>query len=622
MSEFNAYRYNSLGPEDEIRLIKLSSAKSKKDPLRCTIVLNRNFLRRDYFAISYAWGEPDFSRTLEIANYGGDISYLKITPNLDALLRCLRSLGVLDYLWVDAICLNQADEIEKARQIPKMGRIFGDAKDVHICLGPAEPQTVKLFNLFQQVSALSEIHGKRMVDRIFDLMITVFDHHPMGTIQCFRQFAERAWFSRRWVIQEALLARKALVHCGDCSIPLSVMTFAAARLQAISKLTSYPIKVMANLSSPANKPAMLELLWTFQEAHCLEPKDRVAALFGLSQDNYGYQLDYTADWTEMYKQIAFGVMRNGNNDAKLQLLLHLIEFGPVNPPPDTDYPPWIPDWSSGRRQGLPYHSLEGDIHASEPYPSSPGCSGQAILTLHHDLLQVTWNCSISGPQGWQAVYATMFDFDPWDKDDKYRKSLLELFPPASNSALAILAISILFEKVMHFRDPHNHYRSDSNRDDELYRSTILQQLPEKFHERMLETWRSHYLLRSFYVFKMKPMKPTHELDVGYGMTSQPIQSGDILIPLWKLEWDREAQKPQLDGHALYTTTMLVVRSIPVSSQDECVNTSNDEKPIIAGRLVGWAVCILLKYDSSINDFRTDAIWGTDIDRNQYSMTLL
>lgn len=134
-----------------------SSDRRGKTSWVAQIIQRRRSARNvDYSSISYAWGEPEFSQTLEV-RCDGDTSYLSITPNVDALLRRLRTLNVLHCLWIDAICLNQADEVEKAQQIPMMGRIFGKAKMVHIWVGLADRMTAKLFTFFEETCLLPEV---------------------------------------------------------------------------------------------------------------------------------------------------------------------------------------------------------------------------------------------------------------------------------------------------------------------------------------------------------------------------------------------------------------------------------------------------------------------------------
>lgn len=70
----------------------------------------------------------------------------------------------------------------------------------------------------------------------------------------------------------------------------------------------------------------------------LSPKTALLLLLGLVPDNHRFHLDFTVHWTELYKQVILGVFGFGNNNTKLQALLHLFEFGSVSLPEDIVYP--------------------------------------------------------------------------------------------------------------------------------------------------------------------------------------------------------------------------------------------------------------------------------------------
>lgn len=160
-------------------------------------------------------------------------------------------------------------------------------------------------------------------------------------------------------------------------------------------MADYPIKVMANLRRPTTKLTILELLWHFHEARCLDPKDRIAALFGLISKEHRFHLDYTAHWTELYNHVVSGILRNGNNDIRLQVLFHLFEFGAISLLEDIVYPSWVPDWTQSRRRVLPYYSRIRNTDTYETYPTSPGHSAKATVVFQDDALQIHWAESIS-----------------------------------------------------------------------------------------------------------------------------------------------------------------------------------------------------------------------------------
>ncbi|KAJ4022606.1 hypothetical protein NW766_001648 [Fusarium irregulare] len=68
----------------------------------------------DYYAISYAWGHRQFSFTLEMRCNDASSRSLRITRNVDALLRCLRASDETRLWWIDAGCLDQENDREKA----------------------------------------------------------------------------------------------------------------------------------------------------------------------------------------------------------------------------------------------------------------------------------------------------------------------------------------------------------------------------------------------------------------------------------------------------------------------------------------------------------------------------
>jgi hypothetical protein len=95
-----------------------------------------------YEAVSYVWGAPEFSHSLICEGKS-----LKITHSADTMLRYLRKGKDIRRLWVDAVCINQCDVVEKGPQIALMDIIYGRAVEVHAWLGEAheEDEIPRLF---------------------------------------------------------------------------------------------------------------------------------------------------------------------------------------------------------------------------------------------------------------------------------------------------------------------------------------------------------------------------------------------------------------------------------------------------------------------------------------------
>ena len=124
----NFYTYTPLIRPESIRVLVLHPSESHTAPLLCDIVHDDRHKilldieqKRDYETVSYTWGDPIFSHEIFC---GDEKARLSITPNVDSLLRNLRKPFKSRGLWVDAICLNQTNYVEKRIQVALMGEIY------------------------------------------------------------------------------------------------------------------------------------------------------------------------------------------------------------------------------------------------------------------------------------------------------------------------------------------------------------------------------------------------------------------------------------------------------------------------------------------------------------------
>jgi len=84
-----------------------------------------------YRAISYTWGEGAPSRTVTVAGRNHIVS-----ENCFNALWQARNRSPAALLWIDSICINQADSVEKSSQVQVMGGIYAQADVVYACVGP------------------------------------------------------------------------------------------------------------------------------------------------------------------------------------------------------------------------------------------------------------------------------------------------------------------------------------------------------------------------------------------------------------------------------------------------------------------------------------------------------
>lgn len=580
MPPLNRYRYSPLETDDAIRLLILDAAPDPEDPLSGSLAQHAAITEAlDYWAISYVWGEQDFHHTLELREEDGDISYLKITSSVNTVLKRFRNSHTPQNLWIDAICLNQDDETEKAHQVPVMGRIYEKAGGVHIWLGAEDKHTASIFGFLHEAPYVPDRGDEESELELLRLMTKYLPRKSNP----YAEFSFRPWFLRRWIVQEAWLARQATFYCGRYSISLPTYVRAIHRLQS-AKLFDYSTNMVSRLGRPTARVDMLELLYRFHAGNCLDRRDRIAALYGLVPKSSRFQMDYSVHWTEMYKHVATFALTTGTNDTRLQLLLHLFEFGPISDPSlDLLYPSWVPNWSETRRRILPFHYARLFVDVDDDYPTQVGYPSVSVLTFQHNALRIHWHPALAGPKARSVTQVWHISFT--EKED--RASLIldilrELFPPKKSMVPHLLVFCSLVDTLAQFyylkpfKDYYD-YRIETESFDH-YLKYLRRKLPVTVDPQVLESLR--YLgtiLMSLCLFVLDPVPGAPGAHRSYGFGSLRVREGDVMVPVWRPKSDSE--HPVVDERARNFMTMLVVRCEVGGQGDE-----------LRGRVIGPAVC--------------------------------
>lgn len=127
-----SFSYEPLGDVRNIRVVYIEPALAASDPISCSLEIVHLDAKPPpcYEALSYVWGSP--RGTIPISCDGKS---LLVTPNLLEALRRIRHFRYTRLLWVDAICINQDDPMERSVQVQAMRDIYAKAANVIIWLG-------------------------------------------------------------------------------------------------------------------------------------------------------------------------------------------------------------------------------------------------------------------------------------------------------------------------------------------------------------------------------------------------------------------------------------------------------------------------------------------------------
>jgi len=248
----NSYIYKPLPIESRQRVIRLMAilpSERKTADIKCILGpenLNRN---PSYEALSYVWGDATKLKRIDVCKHA-----FYVTENLEIALRNLRLRNKLRVLWVDAICINQNDVVEKSSQIRQMGEIYSQATEVLIWLGPETLSSAKAFCFLRSIihppikqsfeQSVAEIQSEDWqpiissrysnqlrFPALYDqesydqnrqkwLQFTVQeDPNSVQYLQALCELLRRPWWKRIWVVQELVRSRRAKLVCGTQTFP-------------------------------------------------------------------------------------------------------------------------------------------------------------------------------------------------------------------------------------------------------------------------------------------------------------------------------------------------------------------------------------------------------------------
>jgi hypothetical protein len=123
--------YQVLVGENFRLLTILAVFETDTRPISCKLADYELNAAPTYEALSCVWGSPGIRQEIAI-----DVQAFAATRDQFVALSRLRAI-VLQVIWVDAICINQADVAERSQQVQHMAQIYSSAFRVVAWLGDA-----------------------------------------------------------------------------------------------------------------------------------------------------------------------------------------------------------------------------------------------------------------------------------------------------------------------------------------------------------------------------------------------------------------------------------------------------------------------------------------------------
>jgi Heterokaryon incompatibility protein (HET) len=267
----------------QIRLLHLAESNGN-NVLQCSLRQDCNLDDGiEYYALSYYWGAPSVMETILV-----DGIEVQIRKTVFRFLQQLTYHFGSILVWLDALCINQKDVHERNWQVSTMGDLFKSAAGVYAWLGEGDGDCDYAISYAAQVDEPSSITKD-------------FDENAVH--EYFGHLLQRPYWTRVWVIQEVVLARRLWLLYGEKTITWD--SFAAA-LQRLLRSVPSEDSFIPNLdwervsqlvearnNRDKERPDLLQYIQIFRDSRCTDARDKIYGLRGIAVDGDALRIDYT-----------------------------------------------------------------------------------------------------------------------------------------------------------------------------------------------------------------------------------------------------------------------------------------------------------------------------------------
>lgn len=314
-----------------------------------------------YRAISYTWGDAANTRRLEV-----DGKTIKVPANTLAAVRAVwqyaRGAHAGDMpkseapirIWIDAVCINQDDPLERAQQVAIMREIYSQASEVCICLGDSTTNE-------DDPSPMQGVHAifENSMRGFNDFRIPPPVHYEESGFfedrdsEAISRIFMSSWFERMWTVQETAAAYTPVCLFAGAALPLYEVLCVAHILstsrfsdtqshlcdafegiqQAASRRRFVPFRYRGRrrenrkrmgiweIRHHKNEDTLFQVLRKVSTYVVTDPRDRVYSMLGyvdISRSK-ALRVDYTITLAETYARATVHCLQEGRSMEVLQV---------------------------------------------------------------------------------------------------------------------------------------------------------------------------------------------------------------------------------------------------------------------------------------------------------------
>ena len=207
-----------------------------------------------------------------------------------------------DWLWIDALCIDQSDARERTHQVKIMSEIFGRADQVISWLGPSYD-----LSEFAMTTIAGHTPGKHTP------MLPFLTQKTKSEAIC--SLCERPYWKRLWIFQELRHAKHITLMCGDRTVPWDqfrllwrdVIDDAATDDELPGRLKQSLATRVMTLRTDSFDLSLWNLLKETRNLECADQRDRIYALLSVAKKGHE---EMEADYSLTPLYLAHCTLRN------------------------------------------------------------------------------------------------------------------------------------------------------------------------------------------------------------------------------------------------------------------------------------------------------------------------
>ena len=263
-----------------------------------------------------------------------------------------------DWIWIDAISINQSDPAEKSSQVAMMRDIFTHATRVIVWTGPESDEVGMAFDLLNRLHdcVKSPLQDNKYGQEDLSLQQNSLPLFEDPQWRALWHFLSRTMFTRVWIVQELVVYASSTTICGNLSIDTdvvlagtSVIRYFANVARACESQVSEQTRAVLNNGHVISMlrrrrlegaPLPFTNIVSLTKYHrASDEMDMIFALVGIASDQPVALIDYTDSLRTCIVQYGkYGLLKPKEYSVSLDMLSNVS-----GQRPELKLPSWVPD---------------------------------------------------------------------------------------------------------------------------------------------------------------------------------------------------------------------------------------------------------------------------------------